>query len=180
MADSLPSVPEYDPFAALGLAPSPDVSSDDVRAAFLRIAAATHPDRDDGGDPARYTAAAAAYTRLGTEFGRAEAYAETLGVPVGTVPLVARRPLLDRVRGGRPLLLTARFVLGLLVFAGSVAVAGWNASTLAIALLLLTWCVRTGRYDLALCTGRWPVAGGRWPVGWRVQLSGAALPFSAA
>ena len=29
----------------------PDLTDDDVRAAWRRIAAATHPDRDDGGDP---------------------------------------------------------------------------------------------------------------------------------
>jgi len=41
-----------DPFAALGLAARPDLTDDDVRAAWRRIAASTHPDRADGGDPA--------------------------------------------------------------------------------------------------------------------------------
>ena len=49
-----------DPFRELGLPPRADLSDDDVRAAWRRIAAATHPDRDDGGDPARFGAAAAA------------------------------------------------------------------------------------------------------------------------
>ena len=49
-----------DLFRALGLPPTADLSDDDVRAAWRRIAAATHPDRDDGGDPARFGAAAAA------------------------------------------------------------------------------------------------------------------------
>ena len=64
------------PFAALGLPARPDLTDDDVRAAWRRIAAATHPDRADGGDPARFAAAAAAYTELRTRYGRGEAYAD--------------------------------------------------------------------------------------------------------
>ena len=65
-----------DPFAALGLAARPDLTDDDVRAAWRRIAAVTHPDRADGGDPARFAAAAAAYTALRTRYGRGEALAD--------------------------------------------------------------------------------------------------------
>jgi hypothetical protein len=65
-----------DPFALLGLAPRPGLSDDDVRGAWRRIAAATHPDREDGGDPARFGAAAAAYVVLRTGFGRGEALAD--------------------------------------------------------------------------------------------------------
>jgi curved DNA-binding protein CbpA len=65
-----------DPFAALGLTAAPELTDDDVRAAWRRIAAATHPDRSDGGDPARFAAAAAAYTELRTQFGRGEAMAD--------------------------------------------------------------------------------------------------------
>lgn len=65
-----------DPFAALGLTARPDLTDDDVRAAWRRVAAATHPDRQDGGDPERFAAAAAAYTELRTRFGRGEALAE--------------------------------------------------------------------------------------------------------
>jgi curved DNA-binding protein CbpA len=65
-----------DPFAALGLTAQPDLTDDDVRAAWRRVAAATHPDRQDGGDLARFAAAAAAYTELRTRFGRGEALAE--------------------------------------------------------------------------------------------------------
>jgi curved DNA-binding protein CbpA len=65
-----------DPFAALGLAARTDLTDDDVRAAWRRIAAATHPDRADGGDPARFAAAAAAYTVLRTRYGRGEALAD--------------------------------------------------------------------------------------------------------
>ena len=65
-----------DPFAALGLPARPGITDDDVRAAWRRVAAASHPDRADGGDPARFAAAAAAYTVLRTQFGRSEALAD--------------------------------------------------------------------------------------------------------
>jgi hypothetical protein len=47
------------PFDALGLPARPDLTDEQVRAAWRAIAAATHPDRRDGGDVARYTAATA-------------------------------------------------------------------------------------------------------------------------
>lgn len=72
-----------DPFAVLGLPARPDLTDDDVRAAWRRLAAATHPDRADGGDPARFAAAAAAYTVLRTRSGRGEALADLAG---GTHP----------------------------------------------------------------------------------------------
>src|ERR1700733_10867272 len=72
-----------DPFARLGLPARPGLSDDDVRAAWRRIAAATPPDREDGGDPARVGAAAAAYVMLRTGFGRGEALAD-LGLSVAT------------------------------------------------------------------------------------------------
>jgi curved DNA-binding protein CbpA len=65
-----------DPFAALGLTATPELTDDDVRAAWRRVAAATHPDRSDGGDPPRFAAAAGAYTELRTRFGRGEAMAD--------------------------------------------------------------------------------------------------------
>lgn len=67
------------PFAALGLATRPDLTDDDVRGAWRRIAAATHPDRADGGDPDRFALAAAAYTVLRTRSGRGEALADLAG-----------------------------------------------------------------------------------------------------
>jgi len=67
-----------DPFAALGLPARPGLGDDEVRAAWRRIAAATHPDRADGGDPDRFAAAAAAYTTLRTQFGRSEALADLI------------------------------------------------------------------------------------------------------
>jgi len=72
-----------DPFALLGLPARPGLSDDDVRAAWRRIAATTHPDREDGGDPARFGAAAAAYVTLRTGFCRGEALAE-LGLSAAT------------------------------------------------------------------------------------------------
>ena len=68
------------PFATLGLPARAGVTDDEVRAAWRRVAAATHPDRADGGDPARFAAAAAAYTALRTQSGRAEALADLTGV----------------------------------------------------------------------------------------------------
>ncbi|MGH3277665.1 MAG: J domain-containing protein, partial [Trebonia sp.] len=62
---SSPGAPE-DPFAVLGLPAHSDLTDEDVRAAWRRIAAVTHPDLEDGGDPARFSAAAAAYDALRT------------------------------------------------------------------------------------------------------------------
>ncbi len=78
-----------DPFAALGLAASPDLTDDDVRAAWRRVAAATHPDRADGGDPTAFAIAASAYSDLRTRFGRNEALAD-LRTAVGRRRLAAR------------------------------------------------------------------------------------------
>ena len=60
------------PFTALGLPMRPDLTDEQVRAAWRAIAAATHPDRPDGGDVGRYTAAATAYAQLRTAWGRSE------------------------------------------------------------------------------------------------------------
>ena len=74
---------QADPFTVLGLPARAGLSDDEVRAAWRRIAAATHPDRADGGDAARFAAAAAAYTALRTKFARAEALAD-LARPAGS------------------------------------------------------------------------------------------------
>jgi curved DNA-binding protein CbpA len=70
-----------DPFTALGLPARPDLSDEQVRAAWRQVATATHPDRPDGGDPARYAAASAAYATLRTPWGRSEAYADLAAAP---------------------------------------------------------------------------------------------------
>jgi curved DNA-binding protein CbpA len=94
------------PFDALGLPARPDLTDEQVRAAWRAIAAATHPDRPGGGDVARYTEATAAYAVLRTPWGRSEAFAD-LGVafddtsPLPAVPLLAD-PLLAGRGDGRP------------------------------------------------------------------------------
>jgi curved DNA-binding protein CbpA len=81
-----------DPFGVLGLPATPDLTDDDVRAAWRRIAAATHPDRADGGDPTRFALAAAAYTDLRTRYGRGEAYADLLAGQRQRRPRAQARP----------------------------------------------------------------------------------------
>jgi hypothetical protein len=157
-----------DPFTALGLPPRPDLTDDEVRAAWRRIAAATHPDRDDGGDPARFASAAAAYTDLRTRYGRGEAYADLTGPHPGHVPGPAPaapqqagpagpqsrgRPsftaALLRVRRGRPALLALRLVIAAAVSAVSFAVVGAQPAAAGLTVGALTWLLLTGRHDLA-------------------------------
>jgi len=134
-----------DPFLALGLPARPGLTDDDVRAAWRRIAAATHPDRDDGGDPAVFGAAAAAYALLRTEYGRGEALAD-----------VDSRPRRDRrgsraSRGfqrGRPAVLALRVLGAAGAGALAVAVAGWTPATIGVLAGALTWLVATARHDL--------------------------------
>src|SRR5258708_8879081 len=91
-----------DPFAALGLPVRPDLDDEQVRAAWRAIATATHPDRPDGGNPARYAAASAAYATLRTRWGRSEAYAD---LAAATPPRRARviPPATGQVPAARPL-----------------------------------------------------------------------------
>src|SRR5487761_1558448 len=99
------------PFTALGLPASPDLDHEQVRQAWRDIAAATHPDRADGGDPAAYTAASAAYARLRTAWGRSEALADLAadppvpppGMPTAGPVLAWRAVVLlpGRIRRGR-------------------------------------------------------------------------------
>src|SRR5580693_7815095 len=81
-----------DPFEALGLPALPDLDDEQVRAAWRTIAAATHPDRPDGGDAARYTAAAAAYAQLRTGWGRSEAWADLTSDTASTARTWRRAP----------------------------------------------------------------------------------------
>ena len=139
-----------DPFSALGLPARADLTDDDVRSAWRRIAAATHPDRADGGEPGRFALAAAAYTMLRTRSGRGEALADLasrspraawarsrLGLrPAGlrhaaAVPRsparlpsagVRRSRLLSRIRRGRP----ARLALRVLIAAAVAARSRWR------------------------------------------------------
>lgn len=147
-----------DPFAVLGLAARADVTDDDVRAAWRRIAAATHPDRDDGGDPARFAAAAAAYATLRTAYGRGEALADmreaggggTGGRLFGTVRHFGtaryfgiirspvRWPRLTRSRRAL-VVLGPRLLVAAAVSVLAVVVAGWSPGSVAVVTGLLTW-----------------------------------------
>ena len=80
------------PFTALGLPARPDLTDEQVRAAWRAIAAATHPDRPDGGDPARYAAASAAYATLRTAWGRSEAYADLMSQAPPPARMLRRPP----------------------------------------------------------------------------------------
>ena len=133
-----------DPFAILGLAARPDLTDDDVRSAWRRIAAAVHPDRADGGDPARFSAAAAAYTTLRTLDGRREAFADLAAAPRGWSRF--RR---SRFRRGRPAVLVLRTAVAAGVSAGALTVAGPQPASFALIAGALTWLARTGRHELA-------------------------------
>jgi hypothetical protein len=165
---------QADPFTVLGLPASRSLTDDEVRAAWRRIAAATHPDRADGGDAARFAAAAAAYTIVRTGYGRAEALAD-LARPTGPRRLrpagrsVARRrwrpaaagerrrPAAglmagrwwSRLRRGRPVRLALRIAAAVAVSAGVAVVAGARPATPALITGALTWLVLTARHDLA-------------------------------
>ena len=147
-----------DPFRALGLPPSRDLSDDDVRAAWRRIAAAIHPDRGDGGDPAAFAAAAAAYAVLRTRDGRGEALADLLA-PAGTArstgsrstrrsPAAWLRAAAVRIRQGRPLVLALRLFLAAAVTAVAVAAIGWQPATFAILTGAATWLAGTAGQDV--------------------------------
>jgi hypothetical protein len=152
-----------DPFAALGLPARPDLTDDDVRSAWRRVATVTHPDRADGGDPERFAAAAAAYTALRTGFGRGEAFADLTAAP-GTLRLrrwsrgrgrrrgwgrVTPRGLESRVRRGRPARLVLRAAVAAAAGAAAVLAVGWQPATPAVITGALTWLALTARHDLA-------------------------------
>ena len=156
------------PFRALGLPERPDLTDEQVRAAWRNIAAATHPDRADGGDLARYTAASAAYAELRSPWGRSEAYADLADqagdgpvtaplppVPGEAPPVPPWQPLLAltqipaRIRSGRPLRLAIRGLIaaGLALIVLQL-IPGTPAAPADIGGLIL-WFVLTGRKDLA-------------------------------
>jgi curved DNA-binding protein CbpA len=153
-----------DPFAALGLAPRADLTDDEVRAAWRRIAAATHPDRQDGGDPQRFAVAAAAYTALRTGFGRSEALADLSAGPASGAGPGRRRSvtpwfsgfhagraarLATRIQGGRPRRLALRVLATIAASAAAVAAAGFHPAAPALVTGAVTWLACTARRDLA-------------------------------
>ena len=141
----------------LGLDPAAAIGDDDVRAAWRRIAADTHPDRADGGDPERFAAAAAAYTDLRTGYGRGEVLA--------SLPAGGRRPAVihpavragggwrlraaaSRLRGGRPGRLALRALGAAAAAVAGLLAAGHNPAGPALAVGALTWLALTCRRDL--------------------------------
>jgi hypothetical protein len=155
------------PFDALGLPVRSDLTDEQVRAAWRAIATATHPDRADGGDVARYTAATAAYAALRSAWGRSEAYADVLAAADDTSPLpvmsgsstdlAGPREVLDaytwqlpgRIRYGRPLRLAIRGAAAALLCLGVLAVIPGDPAAPPLVAALITWFVVTGRSDLA-------------------------------
>ena len=146
-----------DPFAVLGLPAQADLTDDDVRAAWRRLAAATHPDRADGGDPARFATAAAAYTVLRTRSGRGETLADLTASPpppgrtpppAAAAPPGLARPA-ARIQRGRPARLLLRVLIAAAVSAGVAVVAGLQPATPALIVGAATWLLLTGRHDLA-------------------------------
>ena len=154
----------HDPFAALGLAADPDLTDDEVRVAWRRVAAATHPDRGDGGDPAAFAMAANAYSDLRTRFGRNEALAD-LAARTGRERRRARWA--GRMRPGQPgrvqprsmwpgrwagRMRPGRLALRVVAAAGVsvlvLVIAGWQPATPALMVGALTWLVRSARHDL--------------------------------
>ena len=161
-----------DPFGALGLPARPNLDDEQVRAAWRQIAAATHPDRPDGGNLARYTAASAAYAELRTPWGRSEAYADLLQRaardaepatrPLPPIPAhdpevggVPRHPLAAvlefpaRIRYGRPGHLLIRAMIVAVLYLVVLALIPGTTAAPADLTGLLTWFVLTGRRDLA-------------------------------
>jgi hypothetical protein len=146
-------------FDGLGLPASGELTDDDVRSAWRRIAAATHPDREDGGDPAAFAAAAAAYTLLRTAAGRGEALADGSEpgggrVRSGTVPrknwlTSAAATTAWRICHGRPAFLAVRLLAAGTAGAVAVVAVGWQPASAAVITGALTWLLVSGRADLA-------------------------------
>ncbi len=159
------------PFEALGLPARPDLTDEQVRAAWRAIAAATHPDRADGGDLARYTAASAAYAELRTPWARSEAYAdlaERAGdgpdsspipplrisreeevLPPPWQPFLALVQVPARIGHGRPLRLLLRGVIAATLAVGVLQLSPGSPAAPADVLGVALWFVLTARSDLA-------------------------------
>jgi curved DNA-binding protein CbpA len=146
------------PFEVLGLPASDELTDDDIRSAWRRIASATHPDRTDGGDPAAFAAAAAAYTLLRTPAGRGEALADVSepggSAPDGPVPRTiwlasAAATTAWRIRHGQPGRLAIRLLSAAAAGAVAVLAVGWQPASIAVISGALTWLIATGRTDLA-------------------------------
>jgi hypothetical protein len=153
------------PFAALHLPASPSLTDEDVRAAWRAAAAATHPDRPDGGNPAAYAAASAAYAQLRTGWGRSEALADLAVLPhVPPAPAPAPLPwhallnfaavLPARVARGRPVRLAIRAAVAAAAAYTAVRLVPGTPSAPAAAFGCALWWLLTARADLAPPPGR--------------------------
>jgi hypothetical protein len=158
------------PFTVLGLPTDPDLTDEQVRAAWRAIAAATHPDRPDGGNVQRYTDAANAYAQLRTAWGRSEAYADLTadlpGTPApapgppparGELPasLLGMAALIPaRIWHGRPRHLALRALITALLSLAVVNLLPGQPSGPAVVTGLITWFLLTARGDLAPSPGR--------------------------
>ncbi len=156
------------PFAALGLPATAALSDAQVRAAWRDVAAATHPDRDDGGDPAAYAAATSAYAQLRTPWGRTEALADlpgrvppgvpSPGSPAGPGPAAAAwrsaRMLPARIRHGRPRRLAIRALAAIGGAVIALTLIPGTPSAPAVAAGCALWLALTARGDLAPPPGR--------------------------
>ena len=152
------------PFTVLGLPTDPDVTDEQVRAAWRAIAAATHPDRPDGGNVQRYTTAASAYAQLRTAWGRSEAYADLAADLTGTAApargelrpgLLGTAALIPaRIWHGRPRRLLFRALLTVLLSLAVVNLLPGQPSGPAVVTGLITWFLLTARGDLAPPPGR--------------------------
>jgi hypothetical protein len=162
-----------DPFIALGLQPRPDLTDEQVRAAWRSIAAATHPDRPDGGDVLWYTLAQAAYEQLRTPWGRSEAWADLADAgqagtaPLPVIPAAGRPPgalaagvlraawlLPARIRHGRPLRLALRALAAAIAALLTVWAVPAQPAAPAVVTGIITWFLLTARADLAPAPGR--------------------------
>ena len=153
-----------DPFTVLGLPADPGLSDEQVRAAWRAIATATHPDRPDGGDPAHYAAASAAYAVLRTAWGRSEARADlTAQAPLPVA--AARRPpgrwlarpvalAPARIWHGRPGRLALRVLAAALLAVVTVRAGVGGPAAAGVVAGLGVWLALTARGDLAPPPGR--------------------------
>jgi hypothetical protein len=143
----------------LGIDSTADLTDDDVRSAWRRIATATHPDRADGGDSERFAIAAAAYTTLRTHSGRGEAraalrssdHASAVGRHSGGPALTGRSwsgRLASRLRHGRPVRLALRTLAAAVMVTVAVLAAGPRPAAPALAVGIVTWLLITARHDL--------------------------------
>jgi hypothetical protein len=153
-----------DPFTVLGLPADLGLTDEQVRAAWRQVAAATHPDRDDGGDPARYAAASAAYAVLRTGWGRSEAYADLITQPPPAAPhpghLSARRLVRSvallpaRLRHGRLGRLLIRVLATVLLALAVLRSGAGGPAAAGVVTGLAVWLALTLRGDLAPPPGR--------------------------